>query len=61
MIANTQHEYAGKIFSITITLGVSQFDGGLNINDTIKLADEALYKGKREGRNRFVTVQSIQK
>lgn len=59
-VANTRYEYAKKTFSITITLGISRYDGQRDIDDTVKLADEALYKGKREGRNRIETVQTTQ-
>lgn len=55
-ISNTQYEYANKTVSITITLGISRYDGHLDIDETIKQADEALYKGKAEGRNRTIVV-----
>jgi PleD family two-component response regulator len=37
--------------SITITFGVSEFNGTTNIDGCIKKADEALYAGKRKGKN----------
>lgn len=37
--------------SITITFGVSEFNGTTDIDGCIKKADEALYAGKRKGKN----------
>lgn len=39
--------------SITITVGLSQYNGG-SIDDLINRADEALYVGKRNGKNMVV-------
>lgn len=37
--------------SITVTLGVCVYDGSCTIADCIHRADDALYKGKKRGRN----------
>ncbi len=47
--------YNGHDMAVTITIGVSIFMPHDDYNDTIKQADEALYEGKRNGRNN-VTV-----
>jgi len=41
-----------KRFKITISIGVSDFRAGMEKYQLIKEADEALYKAKREGKNR---------
>lgn len=51
-IAETDHQFAGKNLRVTITLGLALFDPRLGIDRSIALADRALYKGKKEGRNR---------
>jgi PleD family two-component response regulator len=38
---------------ITVTIGVAAF-GGRSFSETLAEADGALYRGKREGRNRVV-------
>jgi diguanylate cyclase (GGDEF)-like protein len=46
---------AGGEVRFTITLGVAAFTpGGPPIAECLRLADEALYRGKREGKNRVV-------
>jgi diguanylate cyclase (GGDEF)-like protein len=52
-----QYDNEGIPLHITITLGVSGYDGSLGIDDTIKMADEALYKGKKSTKN-CVVVES---
>jgi diguanylate cyclase (GGDEF)-like protein len=42
--------------SITITVGLSQYNGG-SIDDLINRADEALYTGKRNGKNMVVVSE----
>ncbi|MBQ9983569.1 MAG: GGDEF domain-containing protein [Lachnospiraceae bacterium] len=42
-----------KVCPITASIGVAAYQGG-NYHDTIKCADEALYRAKTEGRNRVV-------
>lgn len=54
-VAATEFSYAGHIFKVTITLGVSLFDARLGIEHSINLADRALYRGKEAGRNRVDT------
>lgn len=39
---------------LTVTLGVSSVEKGDSVSEVIKRADEALYQGKRSGRNRVV-------
>jgi diguanylate cyclase (GGDEF)-like protein len=41
-------------FSITVSIGVALFKPGAPIDCTLKQADDALYRAKREGRNRVV-------
>jgi diguanylate cyclase (GGDEF)-like protein len=47
-------KYADYIISVTITLGVSQYDGRLGADRSIQMADKALYEGKETGRNKVV-------
>lgn len=44
-------KYGEESISLTITLGVSEFRNEENIDDAIKHADEALYKGKKGTKN----------
>ncbi len=41
---------------VTVTLGLSEFNGSENIEYVIKMADKALYEGKQSGRNCVVTT-----
>jgi two-component system, cell cycle response regulator len=45
------YEYKGVPIRLTITLGVSGYEDARGIEGTIKLADEALYKGKKGTKN----------
>ena len=47
-------KYADFIISVTITLGVSKYDGRLGADRSIQMADKALYEGKTTGRNKVV-------
>lgn len=46
----------GKSFSVTVTVGVAAFsaDGVGDLDALIRAADEAMYRGKDQGRNRTV-------
>ena len=51
LIENYPFEKVGKV---TVSVGISQFypETDMNVDETIKRADNALYQSKREGRNR---------
>ena len=53
-IAGETFSYKGQQISITITLGVCLYNGVMDIDACIKRADEALYSGKHQGKNRVV-------
>lgn len=50
-VAGEVFEYEGNVFKLTMTFGVSSFSEGLTVKELIKMADQALYKGKALGRN----------
>jgi diguanylate cyclase (GGDEF)-like protein len=43
--------YKGRSFVITITTGVAQYQAGDDLDNVIKRADEAMYRGKKMGKN----------
>jgi len=43
---------------VTLTFGVTQFDPEKNVDESIKIADQLLYQGKRNGRDRVESVKS---
>ncbi|HOO59334.1 MAG TPA: diguanylate cyclase [Candidatus Mcinerneyibacteriales bacterium] len=45
-------DYKGKDLKVTITFGVSVYDGTMPVAQTVIEADQALYLGKRMGKNR---------
>ncbi|MCR4749290.1 MAG: diguanylate cyclase [Lachnospiraceae bacterium] len=51
-------EYEGEKLSVTMTFGLTQGDTR-DIEDIIKDADELLYLGKQNGRNRIVTPDDV--
>ena len=55
-IANTDYDYQGNRFSVTMTFGVTLYNGSSSVDECIKHADEVLYAGKRGGRNRVVST-----
>ena len=46
--------YEGKNIKCTITAGIAKHDSGETLDDTLVRSDNNLYKGKAEGRNRYV-------
>ncbi len=50
--------HSGHLISVTVTIGICQYHEDLGIGGTIKLADEALYKGKRKGKDCVVSAAS---
>ena len=55
-IENTNFECAKNEFKVTITCGVTMFDHSLEEDENIEKADQALYKGKRSGKNKTVVI-----
>ena len=55
IVADDQFEYEGDKFTVTISIGVATTEGqDIDTASFIKLADDNLYRAKREGRNRVV-------
>jgi diguanylate cyclase (GGDEF)-like protein len=54
------HEYAlvGKVISISAGVGTLILQEESSISELVSLADQALYRAKRSGRNRWVQAQS---
>lgn len=50
-------ESGGLSLTFTLTFGVAVYEAGDSFQDVLKLADDALYRGKGEGRNRVVSAQ----
>ncbi|MBN7774319.1 diguanylate cyclase [Clostridium aminobutyricum] len=42
--------------SMTVTIGLSEYNGNSKVEESIKRADIALYRGKSDGRNRVVVA-----
>ena len=51
--SNTYH-FGDLALNITMTFGVSLYEGKSSIDQCIKAADEALYSGKQQGKNRVI-------
>jgi diguanylate cyclase (GGDEF)-like protein len=49
--------YEDQVIPVTLTFGVCQKKAGQSLNDCINAADEALYEGKKSGRNQVVVNQ----
>jgi diguanylate cyclase (GGDEF)-like protein len=57
VIAETRlSDSAGLGESVTLTFGVAVFDRPMRVDACLKQADDALYAGKAEGRNRVVSA-----
>jgi diguanylate cyclase (GGDEF)-like protein len=46
-----QFRFSGQEVTITVSLGVSQYESKQPLKDFLQQADEALYEAKRKGRN----------
>jgi diguanylate cyclase (GGDEF)-like protein len=50
-------ERGGEVVRITATFGVSPLSPDETVDDCLKRADEALYRGKEEGRDRVIVIE----
>jgi diguanylate cyclase (GGDEF)-like protein len=53
-VGGTTIEFAGKLLSVTVSLGVSEMRTGHTVLELIGEADTALYDAKKQGRNAVV-------
>lgn len=54
-IENYEFSYDNKKLKSTVTIGVAKYDNYASIDDWIKTADEKLYQGKHNGKNKTVS------
>lgn len=52
LLATSHHSFEGQVIPVTMTFGVAQFAAEENWHAIVARADEALYRGKKDGRNR---------
>lgn len=55
-IADFNFIYESRTLNVTVTFGVTRYGSGLSANDMIKKADNALYQGKRHGKNKTIIM-----
>jgi diguanylate cyclase (GGDEF)-like protein len=60
-IAAETFSFKNHRLSVTVSFGVSVFEKDMDMDTCIKQADDALYSGKRTGKNRVVTNQELKK
>lgn len=53
-IESLKHRELDRERRITLTIGLCAFDGQVNIDRCLEFADQALYQGKKSGRNKTV-------
>ena len=46
--------YEGQMHRVTMTFGLTEYDFQLSLDDNIKIADDKLYQGKENGRDRII-------
>ncbi len=49
----------GAEFSVTITMGVTECSGAISYERGVSIADQYLYYGKSQGRNRVITMENF--
>ncbi len=54
------HHCGEQIIKVSVTLGVSLFDGTCPVENVIRQADQALYQGKHNGRNQVIFAEEDQ-
>ena len=57
-IEEHEFELRARGFPVTITFGVCAWNPSMSVDECIRLADEALYAGKKGGKNRVMEAIS---
>ncbi len=57
-VAGLSFPFEGRTMSITVSIGVAELQPGMNGEDLVKAADDALYRAKRQGKNRVCGVEA---
>ncbi len=60
-IAESTFTFDNRQLSVAMTFGITAFEKDMDVDECVKRADEALYFGKKNGRNRVVTWPEISK
>ncbi|MBP5417950.1 MAG: GGDEF domain-containing protein [Clostridiales bacterium] len=55
-ISEYDFTFEGVKITVTITIGIACYEKGLSVDEWIKEADERLYFGKNNGKNRVVSI-----
>ena len=55
-VEETAFSYQGKSIPVTITIGVSAYQAGEDLNTWLRIADDKLYEGKNSGKNRVIHI-----
>jgi diguanylate cyclase (GGDEF)-like protein len=60
-VAKAAIEFDGKRLSLTVSIGVTQFHKGEDLEQLLSRADQALYEAKNAGRNRVVVRKRVRR